>query len=62
VCDTCRQAFETALHVLCDCEAVAALCFRYLSQHLLKPSAFEDISVSRVLHFVQSAGLPNALA
>jgi hypothetical protein len=44
-------------HVLCDCEALATLRFRHLSHHFMKPGDFEDISVSKILHFVQGAGL-----
>jgi hypothetical protein len=59
-CDKCKQASETASHVLCDCKALAVLRLRYLGHHFLKPGDFADISVSKVLHFVQSAGLLNA--
>jgi hypothetical protein len=47
-CDGCKQAFETASHVLCDCEALPALKVRHRGQHFEKPSDFDDISVSRV--------------
>jgi hypothetical protein len=53
----CKQEFETALHVVCDCEALAALRFRQLSQRFLKPCDLDDITVSRILQFVQRAGL-----
>ena len=55
----CKQASETASHVLCDCEAWATLRFRHLGRHFMKPGDFEDISVSKILHFVQGAGLLN---
>jgi hypothetical protein len=58
-CDRCKQASETASHVLGDCEALAAISFRYLGYHFKKPGDFKAISVSRLLHFVQSAGLLN---
>jgi hypothetical protein len=58
-CDRCKQASETASHVLCDCEALAAIRFRYLGYHFMKPGDFKHISVSRLLHFVQNAGLLN---
>jgi hypothetical protein len=54
--DRCKQASETASDVLCDCEALAALRFRHLGHHFMKPGDFKDISVSRILHFVHSAG------
>jgi hypothetical protein len=46
-----------ASHVLCDCEALATLRFRHLGRHFMKPGDFEDISVSKIKHFVQGAGL-----
>jgi hypothetical protein len=61
-CDRCKQAFQTASHLLCDVEALATLRFRHLGQNFMKPGALEDISVSRILHFVQGAGLLNELA
>jgi len=30
-CERCKQASEKASHVLCDCEALAALRFRHLA-------------------------------
>jgi hypothetical protein len=58
-CNRCNQASETASHVLCDCEASAKLRFRHLVSHFMKPGDFEDISVSKILHYVQGAGLLN---
>ena len=46
-----------ASHVLCDCEALALLRFRQLACRCMKPGDFEDISVGRILHFIQGAGL-----
>jgi hypothetical protein len=59
-CDKCKQASETASNVLCECEALAVLRFRDLGHHFLKPGDCTDISISKVLHFVQSVGLLNA--
>jgi hypothetical protein len=47
----------TASHVPCDCEALATLSFRHLGHHFMKRDDFEDISVSKILHFVQGARL-----
>ena len=58
-CNRCKQTSETDSHVICDCEALATLIFRHLGCHFMKPGNFEDISVSKILHFVQSAGLLN---
>jgi hypothetical protein len=49
----------TASHMLCDCETLATLRLRHLGHHFVKPGDFEDISVSKILHFVQGAGLLN---
>jgi len=51
-----------ALSVLGDCEAVAALRFRHLGEHFLKPGNSDKISISRMLHFVHNTGLLNACA
>jgi len=59
-CGRCKQAFETVCYVLCDCETLPELRFRHLCQHFMKHGDVEDVSVSRILHFVQSAGLLNA--
>jgi hypothetical protein len=59
-CDRCKQASEMASHVLYDCEALAALRFRHLGKHFMKPGDLEKIYVSRILHFFQSVGLLNA--
>lgn len=52
-CDTHKQASETASYVLCDCEALATLRFENLGSHFMKPGDLENISVSKILHFVQ---------
>ena len=44
-------------HVLCDCEELAVLRFRHLGPYVLKISDFASISISMVLHFVQSTRL-----
>jgi hypothetical protein len=61
-CDRCKQALETASHVLCDCEALATLRYKYLGWHFMKPGDSEDIFVSKILHFVQGVGLLNERA
>jgi hypothetical protein len=53
-CDRCKQASETAQHILCDCEALATLRFRHLGHHFMKPGNFV-----KLLHFVQVAGVLN---
>jgi hypothetical protein len=58
-CDRCTQASETASHVLCNCETLAALRFSYLGHYFMKPGDFKDITGSRILNFAQSAGLLN---
>jgi hypothetical protein len=39
-CNRCKQASETASHVVCDCEALATLRFRHLGHHFMKPGDF----------------------
>ena len=52
-----REAFEMTSHVLCDCEELAVLRFRHLGHYVLKASDFANISISMVLHIVQSMTL-----
>ena len=56
-CGWCKQASETASHVLCFCEGLATLRFRHLVRHCVKPGDFEDIPISSILHFVQGVGV-----
>jgi len=58
--DRCKQASETVSNVLFDCESLDTLKFRHLGQHFIKPGDTEEISVRRMLYFVQSAGLLKA--
>jgi hypothetical protein len=44
-CGRYKQAIETAQHVLCDCETLAAFRFTHLGQHFMKTGDFADISV-----------------
>jgi len=53
--DGCKRASVMASHVLCGCEALGVSRFRDLGHHFLKPGDSVHFSVSRVLHFVQSA-------
>jgi hypothetical protein len=46
-CDRCKQASETASHILCDFEAMATLRFRHLDHHFKKPGDFETFLAAR---------------
>jgi hypothetical protein len=50
---------DYGIHILSDCEVLAVLRFRHLGHHFLKPADFAGISISKVLHFIQTAGLLN---
>ena len=58
-CDRCKQASETASHVLCFRECLATLRFGHLVRHFITPGYFEDIPISS-MHFVQGVGLLDA--
>jgi hypothetical protein len=53
----CLEENESATHILRDCEAIAHLRFRHLSQFFMEPSDFYDAPISKVLHFILSVGL-----
>jgi hypothetical protein len=40
--ERCLKEYYSATHVLCDCEAIAHLRFRYLGQFFMKPSDFYE--------------------
>lgn len=61
-CDRCKQTSVTALHILGDCEALEVIRFRHLGHHVLKPVDFANISISKMLHLIQSVGVLNAEA
>jgi hypothetical protein len=56
-CERCLEEVESAIHILCDCEAIAYLRFRHLGQYVLEPSDYYDAPINRVLLFVQNVGL-----
>jgi hypothetical protein len=56
-CERCLEEYESATHILCDCEAIAYLRFRHLGQYFLEQSDYYDAPINKVLHFIQSVGL-----
>jgi len=54
------EASDMTSHVGTVRQALPVLRFRLLGHHFLKPGDLAEISVSKVLHFVQSAGPLNA--
>jgi hypothetical protein len=48
-------------HILCDCAAFATVRFRLLGQHCMTPGDLKDISISKMLQFVQGVGLHKKL-
>lgn len=51
-----------SLTFFCDCEALVVLWFRHLGCHCLKSGEVANISISKILRFVESEGLLNAYA
>jgi hypothetical protein len=62
-CERCLEVDESTTHtcILCDCEAIAYLRFRHLSQFFMEPSDYYDAPISKVLHFIRSVGLIKGL-
>jgi hypothetical protein len=56
-CERCLEEYESATHILCDCEAITYLKFRHLGQFLMEPSDYYDAPINKVLHFIWSVGL-----
>jgi len=60
-CDRCKQASETISYTFCDCKTLSIYRIRQAPGPTFYPTAdFEDISFSRILHFVAGVGLLNA--
>jgi hypothetical protein len=57
ICERCLEEDESAIHILCDCEAVAHVRFRHLGQFFMEPNDYYDIPIYKVLHFIQGVGL-----
>jgi len=51
-----------ASYVLCNLEVLVTLRFKQQACHFTKPGDFKNISVSKILHFVQGAVLPKEWA
>jgi hypothetical protein len=49
ICEKYLEEDETATHILCDCEAIAYLRFRYLGQFFMEPSDYNDAPINKVL-------------
>ena len=56
-CRGCHDDEETAVHILCECEADSAYRFEHIGRHLLEPWEMHDIPVCCLLNFVSATGL-----
>jgi hypothetical protein len=56
-CEECLQEDESAIHILCDCEAIAYLKIRHLGQFFMEPSDLYDSPINKVIYFFRSVGL-----
>jgi hypothetical protein len=45
-CESCLEEDESAIHILCDCEAKTYLRFRHLGQSFLEPSYYYDAPIN----------------
>ena len=53
----CYDDEETAVHILCECEAYSVYRFERLGWHLLEPWELHDIPVRCLLNFASATGL-----
>jgi len=56
--DRCKQAFATSSLVICDLEALVVR-FGHMDLYFLNLGDFADLSIRKVLYFIQSVGLLN---
>ena len=57
-CRRCGSEEETAVHVLCECEALAPLRHAYLGSFLLDPEDVKSLSLGAIWSFSKRTGLP----
>lgn len=57
ICKMCLEKYESAIHILFECEAIAYFRFLLQGHYLVEPDNFHDASISRILHFIRSVGL-----
>jgi hypothetical protein len=55
--ERCLEKDESAIHILCDCEALAYLRFLHLGQFSMEASDYYDAPIYKVLHFIRSVGI-----
>jgi hypothetical protein len=53
----CGAKEETSAHILCECEALAALRHRYLGSFFLEPEDVKSISLGAIWGFSRATGL-----
>jgi hypothetical protein len=58
LCRKCGVKEETSAHILCECEALAALRCRYLGSFFLEPEDITSLSLGAIWSFSKAAGLP----
>jgi hypothetical protein len=58
LCRKCGVKEETSAHILCECEALAALRHRYLGSFSLEPEDVKSISLGAIWSFSRATGLP----
>ena len=56
-CARCKKSDETAYHMLCDCESLAALRVKYFNQWFLQKHELKEISVKKLASFIMDAGI-----
>jgi len=57
LCRKCGAGEETSAHVLCECEALAALRHIYLGAFFLDPENVRDLSLRAIWNFYRRTGL-----
>jgi hypothetical protein len=58
LCRKCGVKEETSAHILCECEALAALRCRYLGSFFFEPEDIKSLSLGAIWSFSKAAGLP----
>jgi len=57
-CRKCGREEETSVHILCECEDLAALRHVHLGSFFLDPDDIKNLSVWAIWNFSEGTGLP----
>jgi len=56
ICRKCGTEVETSVHILCECEPLAALRYTYLGSFFLDPEDIRVLGMGAIWNFTKGTG------